>query len=49
MAPATAEFWHGTPRQDITWFPAVDAQAFLPMLRDLARRNGFVLVNEMKG
>ncbi len=25
-----------------------DIQAFLPMLRDLARRNGFVLVNETK-
>lgn len=27
MAPATSERWHGIPRQDIPWFPTVDATA----------------------
>ena len=33
---------------EVTSTQQSDIQSFLPMLRDLARRNGFVLVNEVK-
>ncbi|MDE3032865.1 MAG: ferredoxin family protein [Acidobacteriota bacterium] len=35
-------------RFDVVSTGQADIQAFLPLLRDLARRNGFVLVNEAK-
>ncbi len=35
-------------RFDVVSTGQSDIQAFLPLLRDLARRNGFVLVNEVK-
>ncbi len=35
-------------RFDVVSTGQADIQAFLPLLRDLARRNGFVLVNEVK-
>lgn len=34
---------------DVVSTGQADLQPFLPMLRDLARRNGFVLVNEVNG
>jgi NAD-dependent dihydropyrimidine dehydrogenase PreA subunit len=34
-------------RFEVTSTQQEDIQAFLPMLRDLARRNGFILVNEV--
>ena len=35
-------------RFDVVSTGQADIQAFLPLLRDLARRNGFVLVNEVR-